>query len=152
MSFDRFLISKFFAFSPAVAREISFLASGSTETFVSELNFTRAWESFSSVISRIREKEYAPCAVYNGDKGVEYAYLPLNQYSGMTLKLMPAIIFLVASFLAFSMGTSWGTFGILIPIVVIIFNGEMSTLLVISLAATLAGSVFGDHVGGIAEP
>jgi predicted ribosome quality control (RQC) complex YloA/Tae2 family protein len=86
MSFDRFLISKFFAFSPAVAREISFLASGSTETFVSELNFTRAWESFSSVISRIRENEYAPCAVYNGDKGVEYAYLPLNQYSGMTLK------------------------------------------------------------------
>ncbi len=75
----------------------------------------------------------------------------LVQDSGLGLEILPAIIFLVASFLSFSMGTSWGTFGILIPIVVIIFKGEMSTLLVISLAATLAGSVFGDHISPISD-
>lgn len=62
---------------------------------------------------------------------------------------LPAIIFLVALGLAFATGTSWGTFGILIPIVMGVFSsGEM---MVISIAACLAGAVCGDHCSPISD-
>ncbi len=63
---------------------------------------------------------------------------------------LPAIIFLVACFLSFSTGTSWGTFGILIPIVVAVFP-EGSTLLIIGMSACLAGAVCGDHCSPISD-
>lgn len=86
MQFEKFLISKFFALSPAVAREIAFLASGKTEITVGELPAERAWHCFSLVTNMIREKRFSPCAVYDGEKGIEYAYLPLTQYTGMELR------------------------------------------------------------------
>ena len=62
---------------------------------------------------------------------------------------LPAIIFLVACLLAFATGTSWGTFGILIPIVLSIFpNGELQ---VIGISACLAGAVCGDHCSPISD-
>ena len=64
--------------------------------------------------------------------------------------MLPAIIFLVALFLAFSTGTSWGTFGILIPIVVAVFD-PASTLLTIGISACLAGAVCGDHISPISD-
>ena len=64
--------------------------------------------------------------------------------------LLPAIIFLVAWGLAFATGTSWGTFGILIPIVLPIFSAE-STLLTIGISACLAGAVAGDHCSPISD-
>ncbi|MBO5879295.1 MAG: Na+/H+ antiporter NhaC family protein [Clostridia bacterium] len=63
---------------------------------------------------------------------------------------LPAIIFLVACVLAFATGTSWGTFGILIPIVTAIFPAD-STLLIISMSACLAGAVCGDHCSPISD-
>ncbi len=63
---------------------------------------------------------------------------------------LPAVIFLVACVLAFSTGTSWGTFGILIPIVVLIFP-ENSDLLTIGMSACLAGAVCGDHCSPISD-
>ena len=63
---------------------------------------------------------------------------------------LPAIIFLVACFLSFSTGTSWGTFGILIPIVVAVFP-ENSTILTIGMSACLAGAVCGDHCSPISD-
>lgn len=63
---------------------------------------------------------------------------------------LPAIIFLVACFIAFSTGTSWGTFGILIPIVVSIFPSS-SELLYIGMSACLAGAVCGDHCSPISD-
>lgn len=63
---------------------------------------------------------------------------------------LPAIIFLVACFLSFSTGTSWGTFGILIPIVVAIFPAE-SPNLIIGMSACLAGAVCGDHCSPISD-
>lgn len=65
--------------------------------------------------------------------------------------LIPAIIFLVAGGLAFAMGTSWGTFGILIPIVTMICGSVAPELVTAALAATLAGSVFGDHCSPISD-
>ena len=63
---------------------------------------------------------------------------------------LPAIIFLVACVLAFATGTSWGTFGILIPIVIAIFP-EGSELLIIGMSACLAGAVCGDHCSPISD-
>jgi len=63
---------------------------------------------------------------------------------------LPAIIFLVACVLAFSTGTSWGTFGILIPIVATIFEPG-SDLMIIGMSACLAGSVCGDHCSPISD-
>ena len=63
---------------------------------------------------------------------------------------LPAVIFLVACFLAFATGTSWGTFGILIPIVVEIFD-PTSALFFIGISACLAGAVCGDHCSPISD-
>ena len=65
-------------------------------------------------------------------------------------KFLPAIIFLVACVLAFATGTSWGTFGILIPIVAAIFEPG-SELLIIGMSACLAGAVCGDHCSPISD-
>ena len=64
--------------------------------------------------------------------------------------LLPAIIFLVACVLSFATGTSWGTFGILIPIVTAIFP-QGSELLIIGMSACLAGAVCGDHCSPISD-
>ena len=63
-----------------------------------------------------------------------------------------AIIFLVAVFLAFATGTSWGTFGILIPIVVNLFGADMGNeLMIIAISACMAGAVCGDHCSPISD-
>ena len=65
--------------------------------------------------------------------------------------LLPVLIFIVAAFLSFSTGTAWGTFGILIPIVIPVATALSPNLLVVALAATLSGSVFGDHCSPISD-
>ncbi len=70
--------------------------------------------------------------------------------AGALGNFLPAIIFLVACVLAFATGTSWGTFGILIPIVTAIFP-EGSELLIIGMSACLAGAVCGDHCSPISD-
>jgi len=75
----------------------------------------------------------------------------LVEASSMPPALIPAIIFVVAAALSFSMGTSWGTFGILIPIIAVVCETVAPQLTIISLSATLAGSVFGDHCSPISD-
>ncbi|MBQ7358866.1 MAG: Na+/H+ antiporter NhaC family protein [Lachnospiraceae bacterium] len=70
--------------------------------------------------------------------------------SGFTM-FIPAIIFVVACLLAFATGTSWGTFGILIPIVVGIFSQTDYTMMIISISACMAGAVCGDHCSPISD-
>ncbi|MDO5537826.1 MAG: Na+/H+ antiporter NhaC family protein [Desulfovibrionaceae bacterium] len=70
---------------------------------------------------------------------------------GLTAGFLPAIIFLVAAFLSFSTGTAWGTFGILIPIVIPVAEALDPNLLIVCLSATLAGSIFGDHSSPISD-
>ena len=71
--------------------------------------------------------------------------------SGGLVNLLPAIIFLVGCFLAFATGTSWGTFGILIPIVVEAFSKTNETMMIISISACMAGAVCGDHCSPISD-
>ena len=83
--------------------------------------------------------------------GAKYYVADLMSGSAGALgNLLPAIIFLVACVLAFATGTSWGTFGILIPIVTAIFPAG-SELLIIGMSACLAGAVCGDHCSPISD-
>lgn len=67
------------------------------------------------------------------------------------ISLLPAIIFVVGCLLAFATGTSWGTFGILIPIVVHAFENSDPVLMTISISACMAGAVCGDHCSPISD-
>ena len=98
------------------------------------LILTMAW-TLSGMTNLLGAKEFVAGLVQNS----------ANAFQGF----LPVIIFLVAAFLAFATGTSWGTFGILIPIVLGVFpEGQM---MVISIAACLAGAVAGDHCSPISD-
>ncbi|MBS6157416.1 MAG: Na+/H+ antiporter NhaC family protein, partial [Sutterella sp.] len=75
----------------------------------------------------------------------------LVQSGSATALFLPAAIFVIAAFLSFSTGTAWGTFGILIPIMVPITHSVMPDMMIVALSATLAGSVFGDHCSPISD-
>ena len=91
-------------------------------------------------------------------KTMTNSYLGLSEFvhdlmwgaSQSLYKLLPAIIFAVACVLAFASGTSWGTFGILIPIVTAIFPAD-SPLMIIGISACCAGAVCGDHCSPISD-
>ena len=74
----------------------------------------------------------------------------VEQNAGSLAKMLPAIIFLIGCGLAFATGTSWGTFGILIPIVVNVFRND-PTLMIIAISACMAGAVCGDHCSPISD-
>ncbi len=67
------------------------------------------------------------------------------------MSFLPAIIFLIAVGLSFSTGTSWGTFGILIPIVLTAFQGFDNSLTIVAVSACMAGAVCGDHCSPISD-
>ena len=75
----------------------------------------------------------------------------MEHSAGSLMGFLPAIIFLVAIGLAFASGTSWGTFGILIPIVVSCFQDVDPQLMIISISACMAGAVCGDHCSPISD-
>ncbi len=90
--------------------------------------------------------------VTNDLLGAKYFVEAVMQSSAESLaNFLPAVIFLVAVLLAFATGTSWGTFGILIPIVVATFGVDAGTILTIGLGACLAGAVCGDHCSPISD-
>ena len=70
--------------------------------------------------------------------------------SGLRM-MLPAIIFLIAVGLSFATGTSWGTFGILIPIVLSVFSGTDGNITIIAISACMAGAVCGDHCSPISD-
>ena len=74
----------------------------------------------------------------------------VEKYS-ISLSLMPAIFFVIALLLAFSTGTSWGTFAILLPITVSVFGDQLVPLTAITTAAVLGGAVCGDHISPISD-
>ena len=98
------------------------------------------------------------CLAWTMSGIVSAKYLNLGGYVGHLVNanaslglFLPGIFFLVAAFLAFATGTSWGTFGILIPIAVAVIGGENYQGLVLSVAAILSGAVAGDHASPISD-
>lgn len=75
----------------------------------------------------------------------------LNGSAEALVNFLPVIIFIIGCFLAFATGTSWGTFGILIPIVVAAFQETDPQLMIISMSAVIAGAVCGDHCSPISD-
>ena len=68
------------------------------------------------------------------------------------MSFLPSIVFLIGCGLSFATGTSWGTFGVLIPIVVSVFGGDLSNeLMIIAISACMAGAVCGDHCSPISD-
>ncbi|MDO4745957.1 MAG: Na+/H+ antiporter NhaC family protein, partial [Bacillota bacterium] len=81
----------------------------------------------------------------------EYVAGLMEAGASSLMNFLPAIIFLVGCVLAFATGTSWGTFGILIPIVVSMFAGVDETMMIMSISACMAGAVCGDHCSPISD-
>lgn len=81
----------------------------------------------------------------------EFVAGAMQNVAGGLVFFLPAIIFLVGCGLSFATGTSWGTFGILIPIVVAVFQGTDETMMIISISACMAGAVCGDHCSPISD-
>ncbi len=71
--------------------------------------------------------------------------------AGALQAFLPAIIFLIAVGLSFATGTSWGTFGILIPIVLSVFGAQDGALTIVAISACMAGAVCGDHCSPISD-
>ena len=103
------------------------------------LILTFAW-TLKSVTDALGAKEYVAGLVENiaGNHAL--------------MSMLPAIVFLIGTGLAFATGTSWGTFGILIPIVVNVFGGDINNeLMIIAISACMAGAVCGDHCSPISD-
>lgn len=75
----------------------------------------------------------------------------VNRVPTELFHFIPVVIFVIAAFLAFATGTSWGTFGILIPIVVNIFSASDHRMMILSISACMAGAVCGDHCSPISD-
>ena len=71
--------------------------------------------------------------------------------AGSFMNFLPAVVFIIACLLSFATGTSWGTFGILIPIVLEVFGASGTALSTISMSACMAGAVCGDHCSPISD-
>ena len=70
--------------------------------------------------------------------------------AGMLANFLPLILFLIACGIAFSTGTSWGTFGIMIPMIVGVYPAD-SEMLIVAIAAAMGGAVMGDHCSPISD-
>ena len=99
------------------------------------LILTMAW-SLKSMTDSLGAAPYVEALVKGSAKGL--------------MNFLPAIVFLVGCILAFASGTSWGTFGILIPIVVDAFASD-PTMMIIAISACMAGAVCGDHCSPISD-
>ena len=94
----------------------------------------------------------------SGIMGAKGGYLDAQRFVAENLSgasfpqfLFPAIFFILAGAIAFATGTSWGTFGVLVPIAVTILGGTVDTMTLLTVSATLGGAVFGDHVSPISD-
>ena len=75
----------------------------------------------------------------------------VKSFAGGLMSFLPAIIFVIGCAIAFATGTSWGTFGILIPIVIAVFGETNPELMIIGISACMAGAVCGDHCSPISD-
>ncbi len=80
---DKFLVDRFCGIAPVVAREVTYRSTGHTDTPLRYCFAEDVWTQFSAVIERIREESFAPSLILDGERAVEYSFLPLSQYGTM---------------------------------------------------------------------
>lgn len=85
---DKFILGNYLGISAAVAREVAFSATRATDTPLSACSPRVLWSNFSELIERIKTADYSPTIILDGEKPVEYAFCPLEQYRGLTVKVM----------------------------------------------------------------
>ena len=127
-----------------IARVVSFKAITSSFT-----------EGFKAMVPAILILTFAWSI--SGIMGAKGGYLDAQAFVAENLAnssfpqfLFPAIFFILAGAIAFATGTSWGTFGVLVPIAVTILGGS-GTMAILTVSATLGGAVFGDHISPISD-
>ena len=98
----------------------------------------------------VNRAQYGAAAEHPSLGAADYVHDIMEGAAAFLYAMLPAVIFVVACVLAFASGTSWGTFGILIPIVTAIFPAS-SELLIIGISACCAGAVMGDHCSPISD-
>lgn len=131
LSLSWFLVRRVLSFDDAM----SCLIKGFESMVPAILILTLAW-TLKSMTDSLGAADYVAGIVSGSAAGLQM--------------MLPAIIFVIAAFLAFATGTSWGTFGILIPICIAVFPvGE--PLRIIAISACMAGAVCGDHVSPISD-
>ena len=84
-SCDKFIVNTFMGIAPVVAREICYRATGHTDTPLSYCFLEDVTREFFAVVDRIKSKTFEPCLVLDGEKSVEYSFMPIEQY-GMEVK------------------------------------------------------------------
>lgn len=83
---DKFIVGAFSGIAPVVAREIVYLSTGHTDTPVKYCFREDIWKRFAEVTRRIREEDFAPCMVLDGETPVEYSFIPLTQYGELEVR------------------------------------------------------------------
>ncbi len=121
------------------------------------LKFAKFCECFSLGFKAMTPALFILCLAWTLSGVCGEEYLNIGGYVGKIVDanatigmFLPAMFFLVAIGLAFATGTSWGTFGILIPIVLAVV-GEVNDMAIVTISAVLAGAVGGDHVSPISD-
>ena len=122
------------------------------------ISFGEFCECFVAGFKAMVPAIFVLCLAWTMSGIVSAKYLNLGGYVGQIVGqnaslalFLPAIFFIVAAFLAFATGTSWGTFGILIPIAVAVVGIDNYQGLVLAVAAILSGAVSGDHASPISD-
>ena len=122
------------------------------------VTFNAFCDSFSAGFKAMTPAIFILCLAWTLSGICSDKYLNLGGFVGSVvannmafIMLLPPMFFLIAIALAFSTGTSWGTFGILIPIAIAILGTDNTSLLAINVAAILSGAVGGDHASPISD-
>ena len=87
---DKLLVSLLSGVAPVVAREVVFLSTGHTDTPVKYCFADDIWMKLSEVIRRLKEEDFDPCIVFDGERPVEYSFLPLTQYGSLECRMIPS--------------------------------------------------------------
>ena len=85
---DKFIVNAFAGIAPVVAREITFLATGHTDTPLRYCFAEDVWREFSRVVERIQGEQFEPTLILDGDQPLEYSFMPLTQYGGAEIRPM----------------------------------------------------------------
>ena len=88
---DQWIVSTFMGVAPVVAREMVFRSTGHTDTPIRYCFFDDLWREFSSVAERIRTESFEPCLILEGEKTLEYSFLPLTQYGNAECRPIPGV-------------------------------------------------------------
>ena len=88
---DKWIVATFMGVAPVVAREITLTATGRTDTLLCDCNTEALWKAFSYVAKTIREESFSPTLILDGEKCIEYSFIPLKQYTSFEARAFESV-------------------------------------------------------------